>query len=145
VIGNGGFGNYEFGKAKGRSLFRDFAPFFPIFRRPGSDSRSQLIVISELFGTCERSPPFPVLSLHHIRCKSFLVPSRSSQFPECFWSPVSGSLASSFAGSSKSFVLVPLRVPFPIVLMVLVYSLLLEDFSSVELKDTRNFPESNGC
>ena len=89
-------------KAKGRFLFRDLAPYFPIFRRPGSVPRSQLIVTSESFGPRERSPRFPSLFRHHIRYKSFLVPSVGSQFPECFASSVSGSLKSFVPGSLAS-------------------------------------------
>ena len=77
----------------------------------------------------------PVLFRHSIRCESFPGPSRSSQFPECFASPVAGSPGVPF--------LVPLRVPFPVLLMALVYSLLLEDCSSAELKDTRDLPENH--
>jgi hypothetical protein len=36
---------------------------------------------------------------------------------------------------------VPLRVPVPVPLMALVYALLLEDFASVDSKDTRDLPE----
>jgi len=39
--------------------------------------------------------------------------------------------------------MVPLRVPFPVLLMALVYSLLLEDFSSVDSKDTRDLPQNH--
>jgi hypothetical protein len=51
----------------------------------------------------------------------------SSQLPECF-----ASLVADFPG-----------VPLPVLLMALIYSLLLEDFSSVELKDTRDLPENH--
>jgi hypothetical protein len=61
-------------------------------------------------------PALPVRFRRSIRCKSFLVLSTSSQSPECLASPVAGSR----------------RVPLPVLLMALVYSLLLEDFSSVD-------------
>ncbi len=77
----------------------------------------------------------PALFRHSIRCKSFLGPSISSQFPECFGSLVADSPGVPF--------LVPLRVPFPVLPMVLVYSLLLEDCSSAEMKDTRDLPEKS--
>jgi hypothetical protein len=48
----------------------------------------------------------------------------NSQLPECF--------ASLVADSPGDPLPVPLRVPFPVLLMALVYSLLLEDFSSVD-------------
>ena len=178
-------------KAKGRSLFRDFAPAFR-FRRSGSVPRSQLLVTSDLFETCERSPLFPVLFRHHIRCTSFLVPSVSSQFPGCCASVVrspcvdrcpsssesrfrsssdscfrsssdlrcrfssefrlrfSAGLPSAFslAGRASSSPGVPspdlLRAPLPVLLMALVYSLLLEDCSSVDFEDTPDLPERNG-
>jgi hypothetical protein len=41
----------------------------------------------------------PVHFRHSIRCKSFLGPSISSQFPGCFASPVAGSLRNSVPGS----------------------------------------------
>jgi hypothetical protein len=50
-----------------------------------------------------------------------------SQLPECF---------ASFVADSPG-------VPLPVLLMALIYSLLLEDFSSVELKDTRDLPENH--
>jgi hypothetical protein len=83
-------------------------PLLSDFSKTRFGTRSQLLVTSELFETCERSPPFPVLSRRYLRCKSFLVPSISSQFPECFANSVSGSR----------------RVPLPVLLMALVYSLL---------------------
>src|SRR6266576_971056 len=69
----------------------------------------------------------PVLFRHSIRCKSFPGPCLSSQFPECFASLVADSPG----------------VPLPVPLMDLVYSLLLEDCSSAELKDTRDLPEEH--
>jgi hypothetical protein len=51
----------------------------------------------------------------------------SSQLPECFASLVADSPG----------------VPLPVLLMTFIYSLLLEDFSSVELKDTRDLPEKH--
>jgi hypothetical protein len=129
-------------------------------------------VTSRLFGTygrtrVSRTPSF-------LRCKSFLVPSRCSQLPECcvrlvsdslaslFFVPLRGLVSDSLAGffsgpSSKS------RFRFPCEFlcrysgsslfgplagsasgapMALVYSLLLEDRSSVELKDT---PAGGDC
>jgi hypothetical protein len=50
-------------KRKGRFLFRDLAPAFRLFRRPGSASGLQLIAISELFGTCELARAFPHTSV----------------------------------------------------------------------------------
>ena len=146
-------------KAKGRGPFRDLAPHYPIFRRPGSVPRSQLIVTSELSGAFGRSPCFPYFpSFHSLQELSRAI--RRSRFPECVESFVSDSLASlvpdalrsSFPGSLASPASgspgVPfpalLRVPLPVPLMALVFSLLLEDRSSVELKDTRNSDDCNG-
>src|SRR5260370_37889695 len=58
-------------KGKGRFLFRNLAPYFPVFRRSGSVSRSQLIVTSELFGAIELSSRLPYSSVVYLRCKSF--------------------------------------------------------------------------
>jgi hypothetical protein len=80
-------------------------------------------------------PALPVRFRHSIRCKSFLVPCQSSQFPEV--------LRESRCRFSRSSVPGPLRVPFPVLLMALVYSLLLEDFSSVDSKDTRDLPQKH--
>src|SRR3981081_2813241 len=60
-------------KAKGRFLFRDLAPCFPIFRRSGSAPRSQLLVTSELSGAFERSPRFPYSSVIPFAVRAFLV------------------------------------------------------------------------
>lgn len=80
-------------KAKGRGPFRDLAPHYPIFRRPGSVPRSQLIVTSELSGAFGRSPRFPYFpSFHSLQELSRAI--RRSQFPECVESFVSDSLAS---------------------------------------------------
>jgi len=113
-------------KSKGRFLFRDLAPLlFPIFRRPGSVPRSQLIVTPEGFGSFEQSSRFPYSSVIPFAARAFLGSCRSIQFPECFASLVADSPG----------------VPLPVLPMALVCSLLLEDFSSVDLKDTRDLPE----
>lgn len=126
-------------KARGRFLLRDLAPAFPNFRRSGTVPRSQLLVTSELFGTCEQSPPLPV-PRHHIRCKSFLVPSAAASCLGACVSlasvPLAGSLSDSLAGlvsdalpssvagslpnlvpdSHPEFLLRPLRVTLPVLL-----------------------------
>jgi hypothetical protein len=97
---------------------------------------------------------------HSIRCKSFLVPSAAASFPSAsrasfliplrvsfpmlFRSSFPGSLASPASGSPGVPFPALLRVPLPVPLMALVFSLLLENRSSVELKDTRNFDDCNG-
>jgi hypothetical protein len=90
-------------KAKGRFPFREVAPYSPISRRPGSVSRSQLIVTTESSGSCERSPRFPFLFRRSVRCKSFLVPSRCLQFPECLVSLAGDTLAGLVADSLQEF------------------------------------------
>jgi hypothetical protein len=49
-------------KRKGRFLFRDLAPRFPILEDPVG-SGSQLIATSESFGNCERSPRSPNITV----------------------------------------------------------------------------------
>jgi len=61
-------------------------------------------------------PALPVLFRHYIRCKSFPGAMLNSQSPGC--------LASLVADSPG--------VPLPVLLLALIYSLLLEDFSSVD-------------
>jgi hypothetical protein len=131
------------------SLARD-RPCFPIFRRPGSVSRSQLMSCRS-YSRPAGEPAFPV-PRHSFAARAFLFHPRCIQSPECRVRLVSDSLASLFFDSLRSSVLgslasslasppgvpfpVLLRVPLPVLLMAFVYSLLLEDFSSVELKDT---------
>jgi hypothetical protein len=55
-------------------------------------------------------PALPVLFRYSIRCKSFLGPSFSSQFPECFSSPVAGSLRSFVPGSLAHLALSAARI-----------------------------------
>jgi hypothetical protein len=169
-------------KAKGRTPFRGLAPGYPIFRRPGSAPKSQLLVTSEVFETYELSPRFsyPVLPF---AVRAFLSHSRhpvsrvlrESRFGVPCGLPlralaglVSGALPSSVAGPLPNLVpdshpeFLPrfpcgsrfrfswenlsrrsckLRFRFSV---ALVYSLLLEDCSSVELKDTLDCPENKG-
>jgi hypothetical protein len=70
-------------KAKGRFSFES-RPLLSDFRRPGSVPRSQLLVTPEGFGSFEPKPALPVVFRHSVPCKSFLVPSIGSQFPDCF-------------------------------------------------------------
>lgn len=62
-------------KAKGRAPCGNSPPSYPIFRRPGSAPRSQLLVTPELFETYERSPRFsyPVIPF---AVRAFLFRSR---------------------------------------------------------------------
>ena len=112
-------------KAKGDFSFEISPPDFPDFRRPGSAPRSQLIVIPETFGAFEQSPRLPYSSVIPFVARAFLSSCRNNQFPECF---------ASFVSDSPG-------VPLPVPLMALVCSLLLENFSSVDLKDTRDLRE----
>jgi hypothetical protein len=129
-------------------------------------------ITPELFGTCGRTRVSRTPSF--LRCKSFPVPSRCSQLPDCCVRLVSDSLASLFFGPLRSLVSDSLagffsgpssksRLRFPCESLcrisgsslfgplagsasgaptALVHSLLLEDCSSVELKDT---PAGGDC
>jgi hypothetical protein len=78
-------------KAKGELPF-EISPLLSDFRRPGSVHRSQLLVMSKFFGTCEQSPPFPV-PRHHVSLRELSCSIRGIQFPECCVSLVSDTLA----------------------------------------------------
>ncbi len=91
-------------KAKGRFLFRDIAPSFQFFEDPVRRPDHNYSSIQSSFGTCERSPPFPVLSRHPIRCESFLVSPRCGQSPQRLVSSVAGPLSSSVPGTLASSV-----------------------------------------
>ena len=89
------------GKAKGRFLLRETAPAFR-FSKIWFGFQITADVTSKLFGTygqarVSRTPSFP-------RCKSFPVPSRCSQLPECCVRLVSDSLASLFFVPLRGFV-----------------------------------------
>ncbi len=90
---------------------RDLAPSFRFLEGLVRLPDHNYFVPSELLRSSEPcGPHFPRSPVVTFRCKSFLVPSKTSSCP------------------------VASRDPLPVLLMVLVYSLLLEDLSSVELK-----------
>lgn len=122
-------------KSEGAISLSRYRPFLSDFSKIWFGAQITATRHFRIVRSLRAEPVLPVHFRHSIRCKSFLVPCRSSQFPECFASPVAGSPGVPF--------LVPLRVPFPVLLMALVYSLLLEDFSSVDSKDTRDLPENH--
>ena len=119
-------------KRKGEVPCGSLAPCYPIFRRPGSASRSQLLSLQRSFGTCERSPPFPISSVVPFAARAFLchpsMPSflnASARFvADSLGGLVSDSLAgfgrfsceSRFRFSSGVPSPVPLRVPLPVLL-----------------------------
>jgi len=112
-------------KQRAISLARSRPLTFPIFedlgRRPDHNSLS----FRKGFGAFEQSPRLPYSSVIPFVARAFLSSCRNNQFPECF---------ASFVSDSPG-------VPLPAPLMTLVCSLLLENFSSVDLKDTRDLPE----
>ena len=105
-------------KAKGRYPLRDIAPSVRFSEDPVSAPGSQLTVIPASFRRFELAPATPALRRPHTRCKSFI---------------------SSIAKPSVSRLLCEFRCRFS--LIVPVYSLLLEDFSSVDLKHTPELAE----
>jgi hypothetical protein len=60
-------------KSEGAISLSRSRPCFPIYRRPGSVPRSQLIVTPELFGAFERSSRFPYPSVIPFAVRAFLV------------------------------------------------------------------------
>lgn len=170
-------------QSEGASLLREPAPSYPIFRRPGSAPKSQLLVTPELFETYERSPRFsyPVIPF---AVRAFLFHSqqpvsqllRESRFGFPCGLPLRSPCGSRLRCSSKFRCRSSSEPPFPILIQspffsllagpasgspgrpfrgaltnsasgppaALVYSLLLEDRSSVELKDTLDCPENKG-
>lgn len=114
-------------KAKGELPF-EISPLLSDFRRPGSVHRSQLLVMSKFFGTCEQSPPFPV-PRHHVSLRELSCSIRDIQFPErcvslasdtlagfvhdALAGLVSGDLPSSVAGPLPNLVSDLIRSSFP--------------------------------
>jgi hypothetical protein len=133
-----GCGGIEFGgctKRKGENPCGNLAPCYPIFRRPGSASRSQLVSLQKSFGTCERSPPFPSTSVVPFAARAFLCRPSTPSFLNASARFVADSLAgfvsvslagpgrfsceSRFRFSSGVPSLDPLRVPLPVLLKFL--------------------------
>ena len=119
-------------KRRGEVPCGNLAPCYPIFRRSGSASRSQLLSLQRSFGTCERSPPFPISSVVPFAARAFLCRPSTPSFLNASASLVSESLAgfvsdplagpgrfsceSRFRFSSGVPFPAPLRVPLPVLL-----------------------------
>jgi hypothetical protein len=95
-------------QSEGAISLSRFRPLFSDFSKIWFGAQITTDCYFRLVRYLRAEPALPILLRFHIRCKSFLVPSKSSQFPDCF--------VSSVAGPPDG----------------LVYSLLLEDFSSVD-------------
>ena len=63
--------DFDFTKVKGRILLREAAPYFPIYRRSGSGSGSQLIVTSDFSGSCGPKPVLSVVSVASLAARAF--------------------------------------------------------------------------
>jgi hypothetical protein len=70
-------------KRKGDFSFES-SPLLSDLRRSGSAQGLQLIAISELFGSRERSPCLQYTSVIALDVRASSVPSMSKQSPECF-------------------------------------------------------------
>src|ERR1700677_3158347 len=103
----------EFRKAKGRFLFRDFAPFFPIFRRSVSAPDHNYSSLQNCLGPASGARRFPYTPVIPFAVRAFLFHPVAASFLSASRVPLPV-LEESVPVCRRAPLPVPLRIPFPV-------------------------------